>query len=720
MGILLTGVQSLSESHVSQEVCTTGEECFREAQYFQENNPELISDQLKRFRSIHQTDPTSLWGKRAGVHVGLLLLTEDPSAALPYFQTGLRDFPVLDDYFHFWIGEALLKAGQVRQAAETFQSFVEQFPQSILATEVSLQAGRAWYTLGECGPAADFLHSGISEEPDDPSAPRDLLELADCALKLGQTSRAREVLQEVWWRFPDTPEASSAQDRLDAMGQKKGHWVPSVKVRYKRANRFYRLALFPEAIADFQHLLSHGLIGSRQSDAKFDLGMAYVRLKQYHRAAPLFEELVEKGDANAGKASVWLAKSYLRQDRGQELLSLRNKKAFARLSPSRKAKILWMGGLWLEDQGRIEKARASYREAAQTAGSSSAGRDALWRIGWMAYRSQDYESAIATFKQLDAAAGIRSVTLRARYWSARALENSGKKDAAQTLYAHLAHEFPGTYYGQLSRLRFQEDDSFSHLPQSGKRFFPPKTEKLPALTRNLHVQKAQELMEFRLYEEAKNELLATVDNFRSDPEVVSETLVLLNQARAYSDALALAQRYFEDQIDRGQFDVYPGLELIAYPTGYLPVIQAYGGKKLDPFLVSALIREESLYDTEALSPVGAVGLMQLMPKTANRVAQKFGLPGVEKEALKVGDTNIRLGTLYLQQLLDQFEDDMVHAVAAYNAGPQAVHGWISRFGNSETDEFVELISYRETRRYVKRVFTSYRTYHWLISTTYSG
>ncbi len=720
MGILLTGVQSLSESHVSQEVCTTGEECFREAQSFQENNPELISDQLKRFRSIHQTDPTSLWGKRAGVHVGLLLLMEDPSAALPYFQTGPRDFPVLDDYFHFWMGGALLKAWQMRQAAETFQFFVEQFPQSVLATEASLQAGRAWSNLGECGPAVDFLHSGISEEPDDPSAPSDLLELANCALQLGQTSRSREALEEVWWRFPDTPEASTAQDRLDAMQLKKGQWVASVKVRYKRARRFYRLALFPEAIADFQYLLSHGLTGSLQSDAKFDLGMAHVRLKQYDHAAPLFEELLKQGDANAGKAGVWLAKSYLRQDRGKELLSVRNKETFARLSPSRKAKIVWMGGLWLEDQGRMEEARASYREAAQIAGSSSAGRDALWRIGWMAYRSQDYESAVATFKKLDAAAGIRSVILRARYWGARALENSGKKDAAQTLYARLAQEFPGTYYGQLSRLRFQEDDSFSHLPQSRKRFFPPTTENLPALTRNLHVQKAHQLIELRLYEEAKNELLATVKHFRSNPKVVSRTLVLLNQARAYSDALALAQRYFEDQIDRGQFDVYPGLNLIAYPTGYLSIIQAYAGKKLDPFLVSALIREESLYDTEALSPVGAVGLMQLMPKTAKRVAREFGLPRIEKEALKVGDTNIRLGTLYLQQLLDQFEDDMVHAVAAYNAGPQAVHGWISRFGNSETDEFVELISYRETRRYVKRVFTSYRTYHRLTSTTYSG
>ena len=108
--------------------------------------------------------------------------------------------------------------------------------------------------------------------------------------------------------------------------------------------------------------------------------------------------------------------------------------------------------------------------------------------------------------------------------------------------------------------------------------------------------------------------------------------------------------------------------------------------------------------------VGAVGLMQLMPATANQVAQRFGLSAVERDDLFDQGTNIGLGVRYLGQLLDQFSGNVAYAVAAYNAGPTAVTGWISTDGKREQDEFIELIPYQETRLYVKRVLRSYGEY----------
>lgn len=103
--------------------------------------------------------------------------------------------------------------------------------------------------------------------------------------------------------------------------------------------------------------------------------------------------------------------------------------------------------------------------------------------------------------------------------------------------------------------------------------------------------------------------------------------------------------------------------------------------------------------------------MQVMPVTAQQVARKHGLPDVGRDDLFDQDTNIRVGARYVEQLLQQFNGNVMHTVAAYNAGPQAVAGWIAKSNGRAPDEWVELIPYQETRQYVKRVLRSYREYH---------
>jgi soluble lytic murein transglycosylase len=148
----------------------------------------------------------------------------------------------------------------------------------------------------------------------------------------------------------------------------------------------------------------------------------------------------------------------------------------------------------------------------------------------------------------------------------------------------------------------------------------------------------------------------------------------------------------------------------AYPTGLISTISMQGVDGVDPFLVAAIIREESQYDWRAVSRVGAIGLMQVMPATANEVAQRYRLPDVARDDLFDQETNIRIGVRYIGQLLARFSGNLVHAVAAYNAGPIAVESWVVAYRGRSDDEFVELIPFQETRQYVKRVLRSYREY----------
>ncbi len=186
--------------------------------------------------------------------------------------------------------------------------------------------------------------------------------------------------------------------------------------------------------------------------------------------------------------------------------------------------------------------------------------------------------------------------------------------------------------------------------------------------------------------------------------------MMLNEAGAYHHALRLARARFRDQLERTGGAVSAGLWSVAYPTGLISTIKLQGSSALDPFLVAAIIREESQYDWRAVSRVGAIGLMQVMPATANAVAQRHHWPMVGREDLFDQETNIRIGARYVEQLLEQFSGNVVQTIAAYNAGPVVVGNWVTAHRGRSQDEFVEMIPFQETRQYVKRVLRSYKEY----------
>jgi soluble lytic murein transglycosylase len=165
----------------------------------------------------------------------------------------------------------------------------------------------------------------------------------------------------------------------------------------------------------------------------------------------------------------------------------------------------------------------------------------------------------------------------------------------------------------------------------------------------------------------------------------------------------------------------PGaLRTYLYPLGYwdavLPAARAQG---IDPLFVLAVIRQESLFDPEAESAAGARGLMQLMPATARRIAAEGG-PPITRGALEEPATNVSLGVRLLARLLAHYEGSKVKALAAYNGGEDAVAKWERRYAGREPDEFVELISYRETRDYVKAVIQHYEIYRQLYAPSASA
>ena len=147
-----------------------------------------------------------------------------------------------------------------------------------------------------------------------------------------------------------------------------------------------------------------------------------------------------------------------------------------------------------------------------------------------------------------------------------------------------------------------------------------------------------------------------------------------------------------------------------YPLPYQKEIFYYAPQAgLDPYLVAAVARTESKFNSEAVSSQGAVGVMQLMPDTAKWIAETSGIK-FEKDKLSEPDYNIRLGTLYLANLLTEFENNIILALASYNGGRGRVRQWLEEDRWSGELETISDIPYGETREFVKRVLRSYRIY----------
>jgi peptidoglycan lytic transglycosylase len=177
----------------------------------------------------------------------------------------------------------------------------------------------------------------------------------------------------------------------------------------------------------------------------------------------------------------------------------------------------------------------------------------------------------------------------------------------------------------------------------------------------------------------------------------------------YHLALRILRRHFAALATTGDPGLPRAFWEMLYPFGWRSTVTAAAEREaLDPFLVAALVREESSYYPRALSRAGARGLMQLMPATARLVASGgVMLAGVD--VLDDPATNVELGTRFLAGMLREFGDPRL-ALAAYNAGPSRVRQWWKARRTDDLEAFVEQIPFDETRQYVKRVMLSWDEY----------
>jgi len=268
------------------------------------------------------------------------------------------------------------------------------------------------------------------------------------------------------------------------------------------------------------------------------------------------------------------------------------------------------------------------------------------------------------------------------YWKARALEATKQGKAANDIYKRLAKQ--RNYYAFLSADRLNKPYQFNPNPVK-KRDTKYLIKKYPEL------QRIQELMAVDWPLSAKREWYFLLK--RVDRDELQAIAVLANQWKQHSQAIrSLAKAKKWHDLD------------LRFPTPHKePVMQNADKNNIDPAWIYGIMRRESAFSEDIKSPVGAMGLMQLMPKTAKYIGNKIGVKKVSYQDLSKAKNNIELGSAYLSYLNQKYKGNKVLATASYNAGPGRVDRWTPKKSSIPADQWIDSIPYTETRTYVKAV-----------------
>jgi soluble lytic murein transglycosylase len=275
-----------------------------------------------------------------------------------------------------------------------------------------------------------------------------------------------------------------------------------------------------------------------------------------------------------------------------------------------------------------------------------------------------------------------------QYWKARSLAIDGKIDAALAIYKKLSRN--ASFYGFIAADHLQEN--YHSLAKTE----PDRGEQIRALiNNNIAIQRALELFNIGFKTTARQEWFYALKGMNKNQKLAAAKLAL-EKNRPFLAIVSVAKTKDWNQVG------------LRFPLKFQELIKKHAANNEIPAAwVYGITRRESAFDANITSSAKAQGLMQLIPPTARKVAQKLNLPKLSKKDIFVPNINIQLGSAYLKELLERFRGNFAQASAAYNAGPHRIPKWMPDH-ELEASRWIESIPFNETRRYVRAVM-SYTT-----------
>lgn len=470
---------------------------------------------------------------------------------------------------------------------------------------------------------------------------------------------------------------------------------------HRRIGRvFLRHRNLERAAQAFDAYMAAGQVGAAERAAiQLDLGRGFFDTRAYPAAERRLRAAANTTSARetAADALHMLGRTLYRQNRTTEARAtfMRVIQDFAGTTAAARAHFIIAD--IDHDAGSAESAKRHYRAVIEANGPD-AGLSAA-RLGGFALMENRPREAARIFEDAYRRANGAARQLPG-YWWGHALHAAGARDSARTVFAEVRAIDPFTYYGLRAGERI--DARLWDFETSQATPAPAGTARdVAARLDALDVLRGAELEDAAGFEAAR----ITV-HFAG----IEGALYALGEAYHAREQTFNGIRIGRDLLRReGAWN--RNLLQLVYPFPYRDaVLREARANGLDPYLVAGLIRQESMFNPRARSPVGALGLMQVMPNTGRTVARTVGVANFQPARLTEPALNLRIGTRYLADQIRAHDGRLVDAIAAYNAGPHRVARWKQFPEYRDPDVFIERIPFQETRDYVKIVQQNARIY----------
>jgi len=608
------------------------------------------------------------------------------------------------DYARYYTGLALIGLSRHAEADAVLTALLQRAPSGFLREGVPLRLAEVAQARQD-GPRAERVLRDLSWK--DVSAPDEaLLKLGAVEESVGHRDHALEAYRRLYYDYPLSTPADDARFGIERL-QSLAPLPDDVTSRaLARAEKLFAARRWADARAAFENI-ARGVQADNKDLVALRLAECDYRLDRYRAARDGVKPFTSESTLAAEARFFYLSAVKALGDRTMYVSLSRDLVADFPESEWSAETLNNLAQFYLTTDDD-EAADQVFREILAKFPRHRYAERAAWKAGWADYRARRFAEAAAIFESA-AVTFPRADTRPAwLYWSGRARDQVGDQSTANTRYRLAVTVYANTYYGRLatgilaSRGQPMTVDAFGPVPAIAT---PPKTPPTERLVR--------QLTSLQLYDEALREVQYAQQVWGDSPQLQATwawirheqggTLKAQERFLAWRGAITTMRRAYPQFLAYGGEDIPADVLRIIYPLDYWPLIEKYSQQlKLDPYLLAALMAQESTFTADVRSSANARGLMQLMPSTARRYATKLGIKPFTTALLAQPEVNVRIGAYYFKELMDRF-GGAHFALASYNAGESRVARWIEQAPGLPTDEFIDNIPFPETQNYVKRI-----------------
>jgi soluble lytic murein transglycosylase len=590
-----------------------------------------------------------------------------------------------------WLG--LLEADALAELGDT-----AAVRRAVAGHDTGIPGVRAWRArvaaarhAGDVAGARALANQGRAWARTDATRAEFLVLAAGLALEMGDAGPGRAALRSAIDLSPATAHARAAADLLRA-----GAMTPADHLAVARV---YRAQGLHEASLDgYRRWLESGQ-GTAAERAAVHLEHANALFYAEH-----YDEVRAAIAPIAGQTAARLLLARTESHRGNPDEAVQLYLGVADRMPGTGTGIqaLYLAASARHDHGDRDRARVLYRRVVDRHPGTATMGLAMMRLAGMAFQDGEYAEAARIWDQYRTRYPRGTLWLQSTYWAGRAHAEAGDAAAARIRFEAVRQRARDSYYALQASERLGVP--FWPIPGGVSPSATPEADRVVGGW----MEGVDLLRQAGFPDEASAEVDRVVGATGSDI------------ATRYALAEALAERGYSQRAIRignslpGGAQPNRRLLRILYPFPYRTLItEEARDRGLDPFVVAALIRQESMFEARITSPAGARGLMQIMPPTGRRLADAVGFAPWDADALYHPEINVHLGTRYLAQHMETYDGSLPAVFSAYNAGAHRVDWWreFPEYGDHEI--FTERIPFRETRDYVKILTRNLAVYHGL-------